>query len=96
MKTQANVQAIDRKTAVAIGALFAASAAITILGLAFCAVSTIHRVAFTVFGSEVPGLAFGAAVAFLGIRYFLSVRRLNAKVYKSGAHFSRSNFSRQR
>jgi hypothetical protein len=96
MKAQENRQAVDRRKALAIGALFAASAAITLLGFAFCAVSAIHHVDFQVLGSEVPGAVFGVVIAFLGVRYFLSVRRLKAEVYKSEVHFSWSNFKRQR
>ena len=38
--------------------------------------------------------AFGAVVAFLGIRYLLSVRKLKGDVYKTTSQFSWSNFKK--
>ena len=46
----------------------------------------------TVLTSRIPGAVFGLVILFLGIRYFLSVRKLKAEVYKSDSKFSWSNF----
>jgi len=95
MKGQGIGQTVDRKKVVAIGALFATSAAITLLGLAFCAFSTINHVEFMVLQSKVPGVVFGVVITFLGMRYFLAVMRLKAEVYKSNSRFSWSNFRKK-
>ncbi len=88
-------QALERKKAVAIGVLFATSAAITLTGLAFGVYSAIYRVEFPVMDAKVPGAAFGMAVAFLGVRYFLSVQKLKRRVYQSDVRFSWDNFKRR-
>lgn len=95
MKEQAHGQTFDRKKVVVVGALFVSSAAILLLGLTFCVFSTINRVKFAVLGNEVPGMIFGVVIAFLGMRYFLSVLRLKAEVYKPDSRFSWSNFKKK-
>jgi CO dehydrogenase/acetyl-CoA synthase epsilon subunit len=42
------------------------------------------------------GSIFGAMAAFLGARYFLSVKKLKAEVYKESSRFSLSNFKRKK
>lgn len=95
VKGQGTVQAADRGKVVAVGLLFAASAAITLLGLAFCAMSAWNRWEFLVFQAKVPGVAFGAVVAFLGLRYTLAVQKLKREVYKSDSRFAWSNFRKK-
>ncbi len=95
VKVQGTGQAFDRGKVVAIGLLFAASAAITLLGIVFCAVSAWNRWEFLVFQAKVPGAVFGAVVAFLGMRYTLAVQKLKREVYKTDARFSWSNFRKR-
>ena len=95
VKAQGTVQAAGRGKAVAIGLLFASSAAITLLGLAFCAASAWNQWEFLVLQGKVPGVAFGAVVAFLGMRYFLAVQKLKREVYKSDARFAWSKFRKR-
>jgi hypothetical protein len=94
MKGQAYVQTVDRKKAIAVGILFAVSAAITLLGLAFCVYSVVNKVEFMVLSSRIPGTVLGAVIAFLGVRYFLSVFKLKTEVYKTNSRFSWSNFKK--
>ena len=96
MKEQACGRAADTKKAAAIGALYAVSVAITLLGLAFCVYSTVNHVEFMVMKSRIPGAAFGLLAAFLGARYFLAVKKLKKEVYKETSRFSWSNFKKQR
>jgi hypothetical protein len=96
VKGQGCVQAVDRKKVLVIWALFATSAAITLLGLAFCAVSAVNHWEFLVLQAKVPGVVFGVVVAFLGMRYVLSVQRLKAEVYKSDVRFSWGNFKKKK
>lgn len=92
VKGQGTGQVADRGKVVAVGLLFVTSAAITLLGLAFCAVSAWNQWEFLVFQAKIPGVAFGAVVAFLGMRYFLAVQKLKREVYKSDSRFAWSNF----
>jgi hypothetical protein len=95
VKGQAYGQTIDRKKVVIIGMLFMTSAAIILLGLAFCVVSTINQWEFMVLQAKVPGVVFGVVIAFLGLRYFLAVQKLKTEVYKSDTHFSWGNFRKK-
>lgn len=96
MKGQVSGQAVERKKVVAIGLLFAVSGAIVLTGLAFTAYSTMNQVAFMVLNAKVPGMVFGVVVAFLGMRYFLSVMKLKREVFKSDSRFSWGNFRKSR
>ena len=95
MKGQEYGQTVDRKKVVIIGILFMTSAAIVLLGLAFCVFSTINRWEFMVLKAKVPGVVFGVVIAFLGMRYFLAVQKLKTEVYKSDTRFSWSNFKKK-
>ena len=95
MKGQGTDEAAGRGKAVAIGLLFAMSATITLLGIAFSAVSAWNRWNFVVFQAEIPGVAFGAVVAFLGMRYTLAVQKLKRAVYQSDTRFSFGNFQKR-
>ncbi len=92
VKAQGSGQALGRGKIVAVGLLFVTSAAITLLGLAFSALSAWNRWEFLVFQAKVSGVAFGAVVAFLGMRYFLAVQKLKRAVYNSNSRFAWSNF----
>lgn len=92
MKEQGLGQPVERKKVLAIGALFAISGAVTLLGLAFCVYAAVNQVEFVVFGARIPGVVFGVVTMFLGMRYYLAVQRLRREVYKSDARFSWSNF----
>jgi hypothetical protein len=96
MKEQAAGKAVERKKAVAVGILFAVSAVIALLGLSFSVYSALNRVEFAMLQTKVPGAVFGLVITFLGVRYFLAVRKLKSEVYKSASGFSWSNFKKQR
>ncbi len=94
MKEYAYGQPVERKKTLAVGALFVVSAAITLAGLLFCVYSTVNQVEFAVLSSRIPGSIFGLVVAFLGVRYFLAVRKLKAEVYKPTSRFSWGHFKK--
>ncbi len=96
MKEHAAGRAVERKKVVAILILFVVSAAITLLGLSFSVYSAVNRVEFAMLQTKVPGTVFGLVVTFLGVRYFLAVRKLKTEVYKSTSRFSLSNFKKNR
>ena len=94
MSAQASKQTVERKKAIAVGSLFVISAAITLLGLAFCVYSALNKVEFMVLTSKVPGTVFGAVIMFLGVRYFMAVQKLKTEVYKTTSRFSWGNFKK--
>ena len=79
----------------AIIALYAGAIVITCAGVALGVISQIYGSEFAVFSSRIPGLCFGAIIAFLGVRYLLSVRRLQQQM-KTSDGFSWSNFKKAR
>lgn len=93
MKSQATGGVVKEKR-ILIGVLYAVAFAIAAMGIAFTAYSLLNQVELTVLQQKVPGAAFGAVVAFLGIRYLLSVRKLKGDVYKTTSQFSWSNFKK--
>ncbi len=69
------------------GLIFASGAA---LGITSMAAGT----SLSVLNTRVPGFVFGLLIAFLGIRYFMSVRTLSRDVFKQECVFSWQNFKR--
>jgi len=87
---------INRKKAAVIFVLYATAGAIFLSGAAFSIYSLAAHVSFPVLDYQIHGSIFGAMAAFLGARYFLSVKRLQAEVYKESSRFSLSNFKREK
>jgi hypothetical protein len=88
-RTTANV---PKNKVIVIWLLFATAAIITLLGLGFSIYSLLNNVEFAVLQATIPGAVFGAVIAFLGIRYLLSVRKLRTQVYGTQSQFSFNNF----
>lgn len=84
--------AINKKLVILFMTLF--SIVIILMGSIYCAYSVFYNIQFTVLNSSVHGLVIGLIVAFLGVRYFLAVRKLKVEVYKSTSSFSFSNFKK--
>jgi hypothetical protein len=85
-------QAYDKAKVISICSLYVMSALIILAGAVFSVISWMEDIQFTVLSSQVHGSIFGIVTAFLGVRYFLSVNRLKAELYKSTAKFSWNNF----
>ena len=96
MKNQAKGAVVDKKKTIAIVALFAVSIIIIAMGASFSVISLINNVSFKVLNSSVHGAVFGVVIAFLGVRYFLSVRKLKQEVYKKTSKFSWNNFKKDK
>ncbi|MFA6308237.1 MAG: hypothetical protein WC677_00610 [Clostridia bacterium] len=96
MHTQAEIKPAAKSKFVSIMILFMTSVAITMLGASLTVYSIICGVSFTVLNNSVPGAVFGVVILFLGIRYFLAVRKLKIEVYKTSSKFSWSNFKREK
>ncbi len=80
----------SKKTVVAL--LFVTAGAVSVSGAFFCIYSLACGISFPVFGVQMPGALFGAAVLYLGIRYLIMVFRLKQEVYKPASRFSWDNF----
>lgn len=96
MKEKAYPAAIEREKVISVLALYAVSILIILTGAFFSAISLINNIYLPVLSSQVPGAVFGIVVLFLGIRYYISVKKLKAEVYKSTAKFSWSNFRKKK
>ncbi len=92
MRNEANSPYVGKEKRTAIMTLYVASILITLAGAFFAVFSAVNGIKIPVLSSEIPGAVFGVVIAFLGIRYFLSVSKLKAEVYKTTSTFSWSNF----
>lgn len=86
---------ISKNKLVCIAFLFLISICIIILGISFSIYSIIYQVSFKVLYTNIPGIIFGLTSLYLGIRYFLSVKRLQIEVFKPTANFSWKHFKRK-
>ena len=96
MKNQDYKPPVESAKIVSIIILFIISTGIILSGAAFSVYSIVNNVSFTVMSSQIHGMVFGAVIAFLGVRYLLSVQRLKAEVYKGTSQFSWSNFKTEK
>jgi len=94
MKNSCNPSAVERKKVISVMLLFATSILIIITGVTFGVISVVNDIYFTVFSSQIHGMIFGVVIAFLGVRYFISVVKLKTEVYKTTSKFSWSNFKK--
>lgn len=92
MKNQTASPYVGKEKSIAIWTLYVASLAIILIGAAFGVYCSVNDISIPVLSSQIPGAVFGVVIAFLGVRYFLSVRKLKAEVYKPTSTFSWSNF----
>ncbi len=86
----------DRSKTVPVTTLFVTAVLIFILGAAFSVYSIISQVSLKVLDYQVPGAVWGMVMMFLGIRYYVAVRRLKAEVYKSTTQFSWDHFKSEK
>ena len=96
MKNQIGVSNNFKQKAIIINLLYATTIIIVLLGVSFIVYSMINDVSFKVINSTVHGAVFGLVVAYLGARYFLSVTKLKAELYKTTSQFSWSNFKKEK
>lgn len=95
MQSQTNTRnTVDRDKVAAIIILTLLSVAIIAVGISFCIYSIVNDIEFMVLGNLMHGAVFGLVISFLGIRYFISVRKLKGVVYKSSSKFSWDNFKK--
>ena len=91
-------QSTDKKTVkiIIVAFLYLVSILILASGLGYSIYSLLADTSFTVFGASVHGFVFGLLVFYLGLRYFLSVKKLKDELYKSSSVFSWKNFSKNK
>lgn len=86
---------VEMKKKVMISVLFIFACAICISGVFFSVYSLLNRITFQVINAQVPGVLFGLAVLYLGIRYLISLNNLRKEVYKPTSRFSWDNFKKE-
>lgn len=96
MKDKAYPAVVEREKVISIFVLFAVSTLITLAGAFFSVFSLVNSISLPILSSQIPGVVFGLVILLLGIRYFISVKKLKAEVYKSTAKFSWSNFRKKK
>lgn len=94
MNLQNTAAALNKRKSIIINILFTATIIIMFLGFYFSIYSLINNISFQVLNSSISGVIFGLMVLYLGIRYFFSVSKLKAEVYKENSKFSWSNFKK--
>lgn len=95
MKNKATPKSAGKGKTLSVFALYLLSVLIIFAGAALSIGSFAAGTTVGVLSSRIPGAAFGLTILFLGIRYFLSVRKLKARVYRPEAVFSWNNFRRE-
>lgn len=75
-------------------ALYIGAAVITAAGAFFGIYSFLNGIMLPVMSNYIPGAPFGAVIAFLGVRYLISVNRLQRSIVKDKCRFSWNNFGR--
>ena len=94
MNERTDRQSVGGSKVFAIWFLYLTSIGIVLLGISFCVYSFATNATFLVMSTELHGSVFGLVVSFLGVRYFLAVRKLRSEVYKSTSRFSWRNFKK--
>jgi hypothetical protein len=92
----ANIMSTSKRKVIPMIMLMVLSTAISLSGVFFIIYSILNKISFKVINTDVPGIFFGLAVLYLGIRYFISLQKLKKEVYKPSSIFSWSNFRRQK
>ena len=79
-----------------IAVLFVTACAICASGIFFSVYSYANNVRIQVLNTQLPGIIFGVAVLYLGVRYFISLMTLKAELYKPTSRFSWDNFKKKK
>lgn len=91
-----NSAPVETRKKVMISVLFVFACTICASGVFFSVYSYVNNVTFQVLNTQIPGLLFGLAVLYLGVRYFISLMNLRKEVYKPTSRFSWSNFRKKK
>jgi hypothetical protein len=96
MQSKNNSMPVEPKKKIIIFILFVFAVAICISGAFFSVYSYINNISFKVINTQISGIIFGAAILYLGVRYFLSLMKLKNEVYKPTSRFSWDNFKKEK
>lgn len=87
---------VPKEKVILIAVLYVMACAIILFGVVFGVYCALNQIMLPVLTTQVPGLVFGMVIAFLGIRYLLSIGKLKKEVFKTTSNFSWSHFRKQR
>lgn len=76
--------------------LYGGAGAIVVMGILLIAAGVVWHINVKVMNSSISIAVFGAVIAFLGVRYWRSVRILAAEIEENSSAFSWQNFSKKR
>ncbi len=96
MKIRNQRPVVDRSKVVPITVLSVTALLIVFLGAALSLYSLANGISYPVMNFQIHGAVWGAAILFLGARYFISVQKLKTEVYQSPTGFSWNNFKREK
>lgn len=87
---------VPKEKVILIAVLYVMACAIILFGAVFGVYCALNQIMLPVLTTQVPGFVFGMVIAFLGIRYLLSIQKLKEEVFKSTSTFSWSHFRKQK
>jgi hypothetical protein len=96
MNNQSIMLTASRQKKIIIQLLYLGTIIIIFLGAFFGAYSVLFDIKLKVLNANIPGIVFGALVAYLGLRYYLQVDSFKTDFYKNPAKFSWSNFKKEK
>ena len=96
MQSKTNEFPVEPRKKIVIAVLFVFATAICVSGTAFSIYSFLNNISFQVLNTQIPGIAFGVVILFLGMRYLISLMKLKNEVYKPTSRFSWDNFKKKK
>lgn len=66
------------------------SFALIVLGILILLFSLVNNISYPVLGQRIHGSIWGIVIAFLGVRYFESVKQLRQKLLSEGTHATKT------
>jgi uncharacterized membrane protein len=96
MRKLNSVMAITKSKLISINILFISTLIIIFLGIFFSIFSLVNNIHFEILNSSMSGAVLGLLVLYLGIKYYLSVTKLQEELFKSSSKFSVLNFKRKK
>ena len=96
MKKQDAIIVVAKSKLISINILFISTLIIIFLGIFFSIFSLVNNIHFEILNSSMSGAVLGLLVLYLGIKYYLSVTKLQEELFKTPSKFSFLNFKRKK
>ena len=96
MKKQDAIIVVAKSKLISINILFISTLIIIFLGIFFSIFSLVNNIHFKILNSSMSGAVLGLLVLYLGIKYYLSVTKLQEELFKPSSKFSFINFKRKK